>query len=398
MSASRRWPGSWRRRSGAPGVGGSLLFVEATRIPGRGALTLTGGQGDAVLYSARAALSWLQAHAAQHGIDPGFRRHTDVHLHVQADASLKDGASAGVAMAAALVSTFTGRPVRAGLAMTGEITLSGQVLPVGAIPAKVLTAHRGGLARRRPCFLPQVPLAAGRLPPTGRPRPASARPASAPSARSPATRDAACRSRDRGRSRSWSARATAVDNRPSGRHLRPRVSRRRVAPPQHRTSSRQAALAGAVTLDAGRERGPWALASGEAATAFSGRERWVPRPDPLHVDRAERARHHAGRCTGAGCSRASAMPRSNSASRSAAYRSTSRRQPDDLRDEHHLGGVNYVVPVDARLERDVDVRYETVTLDDLLVSTAAALPLVLGRTPRPRRSSPLVPFRSPAGT
>ena len=70
--------------------------------------------------SARAALSWLQAHAAQHGIDPGFRHHTDVHLHVQADAALKDGASAGVAMVAALVSTCTDRPIRPGLAMTGR--------------------------------------------------------------------------------------------------------------------------------------------------------------------------------------------------------------------------------------------------------------------------------------
>ena len=102
--------------------------------------------------SARTALAWLRANAARYGLDPHLHRHTDVHLHVQAVEVPKEGASAGVTMAAALVSAFTGRPVRAGVAMSGEITLAGQVLPVGGIAAKVLAAHRAGLTR---ILLPQ---------------------------------------------------------------------------------------------------------------------------------------------------------------------------------------------------------------------------------------------------
>ena len=96
--------------------------------------------------SARVALSWLRAHAERYGIDPGFPQDTDVHLHLSGEVP-KEGASAGVTMAAALVSACTGRPLRAGLAMTGEITLSGDVLPVGSIRDKVLAAHRCGLTR-----------------------------------------------------------------------------------------------------------------------------------------------------------------------------------------------------------------------------------------------------------
>ena len=143
-------------RAAQPGVaiglcnsahGGAVLFVEATRMPGAGALTLTGRQGEVTQESARTALSWLRAHAGRYGLDPDFQSKTDVHVHVQADSGPVEGASAGVTMAAALVSAFTGRAVRGDLAMTGEITLAGQVLPVGGIEEKVLAAHRCGLAR-----------------------------------------------------------------------------------------------------------------------------------------------------------------------------------------------------------------------------------------------------------
>ena len=139
-------------RTGRPGVavglsltavGGEVLFVEVGRMPGSGALTLTGRQGEVMQESARTALSWLRANAGRYGIDPAFHRETDIHLQVQSGAGPKEGASAGVA----LVSAFTGRPVRGDLAMTGEITLSGQVLPVGGIKEKALAAHRRGLAR-----------------------------------------------------------------------------------------------------------------------------------------------------------------------------------------------------------------------------------------------------------
>ena len=143
-------------RTAQPGVaiglsqsahGGAVIFVEATRMAGAGALTLTGRQGEVTQESARTALSWLRAHAGRYGLDPDFQRNSDVHVHVQADSGPVEGASAGVTMAAALVSAFTGRAVRGDLAMTGEITLSGQVLPVGGIEEKVLAAHRCGLAR-----------------------------------------------------------------------------------------------------------------------------------------------------------------------------------------------------------------------------------------------------------
>ena len=101
--------------------------------------------------SARTALAWLRANAARYGLDPAFQRDTDVHLHVQSAEVPKEGASAGVTMAAALVSAFTRRPVRTDVAMTGEITLGGQVLPVGGIAEKVLAAHRGHPAAAKPC-------------------------------------------------------------------------------------------------------------------------------------------------------------------------------------------------------------------------------------------------------
>ena len=141
-------------RSRTPGVavglawtpaGGDVLFVEASRMPGGSRLTLTGQLGDVMKESAQTAVSWVRAHAAELGIDPGFWSRDDHHVHVPAGAIPKDGPSAGVTMATALVSLLRRQPVRAGLAMTGEITLSGRVLPVGGIKEKVLAAHRSGL-------------------------------------------------------------------------------------------------------------------------------------------------------------------------------------------------------------------------------------------------------------
>jgi ATP-dependent Lon protease len=126
-------------------VGGEVLFVEASRMAGGGSLTLTGHLGDVMKESARAALSWCRANSAAYGIDPDFYKSAEVHLHVPSGAIPKDGPSAGVTMAAALVSELTGRPVRGNVAMTGEITLSGKVLPVGGIKEKVLAARRAGI-------------------------------------------------------------------------------------------------------------------------------------------------------------------------------------------------------------------------------------------------------------
>jgi ATP-dependent Lon protease len=126
-------------------AGGDVLFVEATRMPGKHTLTLTGQLGDVMKESVQAAMSWVRSHAAQLDIDPGFWERSDVHVHVPAGAIPKDGPSAGVTMATALVSLLTGRPVRGGLAMTGELSLSGRVLPVGGIKEKVLAAHRAGI-------------------------------------------------------------------------------------------------------------------------------------------------------------------------------------------------------------------------------------------------------------
>ena len=130
-----------------PAGGGDVVLVEAIRMPGPGSLTLTGRLGEAAQESARTALSWLRANAGRYGLDTAAQRNTDVHLHVQSGAGPGEGTSAGVAMAAALVSAFTRRPLRGGIAMSGELTLSGHVLPVGGIAAKVLAAHRRGLAR-----------------------------------------------------------------------------------------------------------------------------------------------------------------------------------------------------------------------------------------------------------
>jgi ATP-dependent Lon protease len=126
-------------------VGGEVLFVEASRMAGTGSLTLTGQLGDVMKESARAALSWLRTHAREYGIDPDFFKSTEIHVHVPSGAIPKDGPSAGVTMVAAMASELTGRPVRGDVAMTGEITLSGRVLPVGGIKEKVLAARRVGI-------------------------------------------------------------------------------------------------------------------------------------------------------------------------------------------------------------------------------------------------------------
>jgi len=126
-------------------AGGDVLFVEASRMAGTGTLTITGQLGDVMKESARAALSWFRAHAASYGADPDFFKNAEIHLHVPSGAIPKDGPSAGITIATALASALTQRPVRGDIAMTGEITLSGRVLPVGGIKEKVLAARRVGI-------------------------------------------------------------------------------------------------------------------------------------------------------------------------------------------------------------------------------------------------------------
>ena len=128
-------------------VGGDILFIEATRMPGKGGLTLTGQLGDVMKESATAAMSYVRSTARSFGIEEAKFKDQDLHIHIPAGAIPKDGPSAGVTMAVALVSLLTGISVRADVAMTGEITLRGNVLPVGGIKEKVLAAHRAGIKR-----------------------------------------------------------------------------------------------------------------------------------------------------------------------------------------------------------------------------------------------------------
>jgi ATP-dependent Lon protease len=128
-------------------VGGEILFIEATRMHGTGKLQLTGQLGDVMKESAQAAMSWVRTRAKALDIAEDFLEKHDIHIHIPAGGMPKDGPSAGVTMMTALVSLLTGIRIRADVAMTGEITLRGRVLPVGGIKEKVLAAHRAGIKR-----------------------------------------------------------------------------------------------------------------------------------------------------------------------------------------------------------------------------------------------------------
>jgi ATP-dependent Lon protease len=151
-----RFEGEVAMRTSVPGVatglawtpvGGDILFIEATRIPGKGGLILTGQLGDVMRESAQAALTLVKSRASLLAIDPAIFDKSDIHVHVPAGATPKDGPSAGVAMFTALTSLLTNRTVRSDTAMTGEISLRGLVLPVGGIKEKVVAAAAAGLRR-----------------------------------------------------------------------------------------------------------------------------------------------------------------------------------------------------------------------------------------------------------
>lgn len=151
--AARAWgPGLATGLAWTP-TGGDIIFIEAARMPGKGTLTLTGQLGEVMKESATAALSYVRAHAADFGVNGEFFGTTDIHIHVPAGAIPKDGPSAGVAMLVSLTSLVTGKQVRKEVAMTGEITLRGDVLPVGGIKEKVLAASRAGV---KEVILPQM--------------------------------------------------------------------------------------------------------------------------------------------------------------------------------------------------------------------------------------------------
>jgi ATP-dependent Lon protease len=128
-------------------VGGELLFVETLAMPGRGSVTVTGKLGDVMKESAQAAFSFTRSRAANLNIDDKFYRKLDIHIHIPEGATPKDGPSAGIAMCTSLVSALSRRPTRRDVAMTGEITLRGRVLPIGGLKEKMLAAHRGGIKK-----------------------------------------------------------------------------------------------------------------------------------------------------------------------------------------------------------------------------------------------------------
>jgi len=150
----RRFTADVRKRTSEPGVatglavtavGGDVLFIEATAYPGEGRLKVTGQLGEVMQESAQAAHSWVRTHGLELGIEPHWFGENDVHVHIPAGAVPKDGPSAGITMATAIVSIATGRPVSDEVAMTGELTLSGQVLPIGGLREKALAAQRSGI-------------------------------------------------------------------------------------------------------------------------------------------------------------------------------------------------------------------------------------------------------------
>jgi ATP-dependent Lon protease len=152
----RRFSSEVRKRTADPGVatglaytpvGGDVLFIEAQAYPGKGRLTITGQLGEVMQESAQAALSWVRSHTEELGVPEDWFAEHDVHIHVPAGAIPKDGPSAGITMATAIASLVKGEPVAEDVGMTGELTLTGQVLPIGGVREKVLAAQRAGLKR-----------------------------------------------------------------------------------------------------------------------------------------------------------------------------------------------------------------------------------------------------------